>query len=52
MKVCVAVLAGLASLAALQAGKPINATCPVKGPKYASKPDITVVHEGQVIGFC
>lgn len=52
MKACIAVLATLAGLAAIQAGKPINATCPVKGPKYASKPDITVLHEGQLIGFC
>lgn len=34
-----------------QAGQPINTMCPVK-PKQKSRPTITVVYEGQVIGFC
>ena len=34
-----------------QPNQPINALCPVK-PKQKSRPTITVVYEGQVIGFC
>jgi hypothetical protein len=37
--------------AAQQNGQPINAMCPVK-PKQKSRPGITVVYKGQVIGFC
>lgn len=43
--------AGLPAVALAQAGQPINAMCPVK-PKQKSRPTITVVYEGQVIGFC
>ena len=32
------------------AGKPINAKCPVKGED--AKADITYVYQGQTIGFC
>jgi hypothetical protein len=34
-----------------QAGQPINAMCPVK-PKLKSRATITLVYEGQIIGFC
>jgi len=34
-----------------QAGSPINTMCPVK-PKQKAKASLTVVYEGQVIGFC
>ena len=34
-----------------QAGNPINTMCPVK-PKQKAKASLTVVYEGQVIGFC
>ena len=34
-----------------QAGTPINTMCPVK-PKQKAKASLTVVYEGQVIGFC
>lgn len=38
-------------LACFQAGQPINAMCPVK-PKQKARANLTVVYEGQVIGFC
>jgi hypothetical protein len=46
----------LAAIAALglatpQGGAPINTMCPVK-PKQKAKASLTVVYEGQVIGFC
>jgi hypothetical protein len=34
-----------------QSGAPINTMCPVK-PKQKAKASLTVVYEGQVIGFC
>ena len=44
-------LAVLALTPFAQGGEPINAKCPVK-PNQKSRPNITVVYEGQVIGFC
>jgi hypothetical protein len=43
----------VAALAALtpQQGQPINTMCPVK-PKQKARANLTVVYEGQVIGFC
>lgn len=38
-------------LAQQQPNQPINAMCPIK-PKQKSRPTITVIYEGQVIGFC
>lgn len=46
-----AIVAAAGLLPQAQAGQPINAMCPVK-PKQKSRPTITVVYEGQVIGFC
>ena len=43
--------AGLPAVALAQAGQPINAMCPVK-PKLKSRATITLVYEGQIIGFC
>jgi hypothetical protein len=34
-----------------QGAAPINTMCPVK-PKQKAKASLTVVYEGQVIGFC
>ena len=34
-----------------QAGQPINTMCPVK-PKQKARANLTVLYEGQVIGFC
>jgi hypothetical protein len=36
--------------AAARDGKPINATCPVKGEPV--KGNLTTTYKGQVIGFC
>lgn len=41
----------LAATAAAQAGKPINAKCPVK-TDIPAKAEITSSYKGQVIGFC
>ncbi|HVE39102.1 MAG TPA: hypothetical protein VNM14_04390 [Planctomycetota bacterium] len=38
-------------LASPQGATPINTMCPVK-PKQKAKASLTVVYEGQVIGFC
>jgi hypothetical protein len=38
-------------LAPQQAGQPINAMCPVK-PKQKARANLTVLYEGQLIGFC
>ena len=38
-------------LASPQGSTPINTMCPVK-PKQKAKASLTVVYEGQVIGFC
>jgi len=47
-----AVLVALvALLGSAQGGEPINAKCPIK-PNQKSRPNITVIYEGQVIGFC
>ena len=35
-----------------QAAKPINKYCAVEGEGNAVDPDVTVVYNGQVIGFC
>ena len=40
----------LVGTAAAQAGKPINANCPVKGEP--AKANLTTTYKGQVIGFC
>ena len=40
----------LVATATAQAGKPINAKCPVKGEP--AKADLTTTYKGQVIGFC
>lgn len=40
----------LVASASAQAGKPINAKCPVKGE--AVKAGLTTTYMGQVIGFC
>jgi hypothetical protein len=40
-----------ALLGSFQGDEPINVKCPVK-PNQKSRPNITVVYEGQVIGFC
>ena len=34
-----------------QAGQPINAMCPVK-PRQKALANLTVLYEGQLIGFC
>ena len=34
-----------------QGGEPINAMCPVK-PRQKSRANLTVLYEGQIIGFC
>jgi hypothetical protein len=47
---CLALLAAT-SLIAQQAGAPVNTMCPVK-PKQKARANITVVYEGQTIGFC
>ena len=46
-------IAGIVTLAlsSPQGGQPINTMCPVK-PKQKAKASLTVVYEGQVIGFC
>jgi len=41
----------IALTVAAQAGKPINAKCPLKSDQ-AAKPDITSTYKGKVIGFC
>jgi len=41
----------IALLGSAQGGEPINAKCPIK-PNQKSRPNITVIYEGQVIGFC
>lgn len=41
----------VALAAAAQAGKVINAKCPVKSDQ-AAKPGITSTYKGSVIGFC
>lgn len=41
----------LLGFASQQAGTPINPLCPVK-PRQKSRPNLTVVYEGQVIGLC
>lgn len=46
-----AILAVAGLLPQAQAGAPINAMCPIK-PKQKARATITVVYEGQVIGFC
>ena len=40
----------LVATASAQAGKPINAKCPVKGE--AVNASLTTTYQGQVIGFC
>jgi hypothetical protein len=40
----------LVGTATARDGKPINATCPVKGE--AVKPNLTTTYKGQIIGFC
>jgi hypothetical protein len=40
----------LIGTAAAQAGKPINASCPVKGEP--AKANLTTTYKGQIIGFC
>ena len=46
-----ALLAVVALMGFAQAGEPINMKCPVK-PNQKSRPNIFVIYEGQVIGFC
>jgi hypothetical protein len=46
-----ALVAVVALLGAAQGSEPINAKCPVK-PNQKSRPNITLVYEGQLIGFC
>ena len=46
-----ALLAVVGFLGFAQGGEPINMKCPVK-PNQKSRPNITVIYEGQVIGFC
>lgn len=41
----------LVVLLAPQAGQPINAMCPVK-PRQKARANLTVLYEGQLIGFC
>jgi hypothetical protein len=43
--------AGLAGIAWTQAKKPINRKCPIK-PDVRVDPNITVVHNGKVVGLC
>jgi hypothetical protein len=43
--------AAVALLGFAQGGEPINMKCPVK-PNQKSRPNITLVLDGQVIGFC
>jgi hypothetical protein len=49
MKNALLLVAALAVLAPQQ--QPINAMCPVK-PRQKAKANLTVLYEGQVIGFC
>jgi hypothetical protein len=42
---------GTAALLPAQGAAPINAMCPVK-PRQKAKASISVLYEGQVIGFC
>lgn len=51
MKAVVFTLLLTGTLLAQQAGAPINPMCPVK-PRQKSRPNLTVVYEGQVIGLC
>jgi len=51
MKNALLLVVALAALAPQQAGQPINTMCPVK-PKQKARANLTVVYEGQVIGFC
>ncbi|MBI3857621.1 MAG: hypothetical protein HY293_18220 [Planctomycetes bacterium] len=44
------VLLLLVATAGAQAGKPINAKCPIKGEP--AKPDLTTTYKGVTIGFC
>jgi len=41
----------LVALLLPQAGAPINAMCPVK-PRQKSRANLTMLYEGQLIGFC
>ena len=49
MKTLLFVVAALTALLPQQT--PINTMCPVK-PKQKARANLTVVYEGQVIGFC
>jgi len=49
MRYALLLVATLASLTPQQ--QPINTMCPVK-PKQKARANLTVVYEGQVIGFC
>jgi hypothetical protein len=49
MKTAFLVLAVLAALTPQQ--QPINTMCPVK-PKQKARANLTMLYEGQVIGFC
>jgi len=51
VKTLLGLLIALPALLSAQAGQPINTMCPVK-PKQKAKASLTVVYEGQVIGFC
>ena len=49
MKTLLFVVAAMAAVLPQQT--PINTMCPVK-PKQKAKASLTVLYEGQVIGFC
>jgi hypothetical protein len=51
MKTMMSALLAAVALLPAQGAPPINTMCPVK-PKQKAKASLTVVYEGQVIGFC
>lgn len=50
MRIALVFVASMAALAP-QAGQPINTMCPVK-PRQKARATLTVLYEGQLIGFC
>ncbi|MBI3855222.1 MAG: hypothetical protein HY293_05985 [Planctomycetes bacterium] len=51
MRTLLVAVVAVMGFASPQGGEPINAKCPVK-PNQKARNSLTVLYEGQVIGFC
>ena len=51
MRTLLLVAFAVTGFAAPQGGEPINAKCPIK-PNQKARNTLTLLYEGQVIGFC